>query len=79
MGTGVTCNRSSQILHGWEEGTKGELLMIEDNLTLLSCLWTQVVIVMGHEQNLNVRNYLAFNSYTLCHCHLSLIICAGGR
>ena len=69
MGTGVTCNRSS--LRGGEEETKGELMMVEYNLTLLSCLWKQVVIAMRHEQNLNVRNCIAFYSYT--YVSLSLV------
>ena len=35
MGTGVTYNRSS--IRGGEEGTKRELMMVEQNLTLISC------------------------------------------
>ena len=61
MGMGVTCNRSS--LCGGEEETKGELMMLEYNLTLSSCLWKQVVVAMWHEQNLNIRDCLSFDSY----------------
>ena len=62
MGTGVTCNRGS--LRGGKDGTKRELMMVEYNLTLLFYLWKQVVIAMRHEQNLNVRDCIAFYSYT---------------